>query len=262
MNILFWNVKRKNNVGIIENLIKTYELDLVILAESENTGFERLCTIFGDYAYVRHEVCTDIKMLCKSDYNPEIVMGTGHGFPILVEDSELGKLLIVGCHLSSDLNQDGQRRRMKQICELQNQINQYESKFQEVKTILIGDFNCSPFDDEMIDQEYLNAVLYKSIIQNKEYNVWEHERYRRFYNPMVSLISEDDEQWGSYYYCGGKKPLYWFCFDQVLLRRSLINSIHKIEYLKSIGDTSFMTKNKLINKRYSDHLPLLVVIRE
>ena len=143
------------------------------MAEAEHIGFERLCTTFGDYAYIKHEVCTDIKMLCKSDYEPEIVMGSGHGFPIAIKDHELGDLLIYGCHLSSELSQDGRRRRMRQIRELQDQINHFEREFHEAKTIVIGDFNCSPFDDEMIDQEYLNAVLYKDIIQSIEYNKWD-----------------------------------------------------------------------------------------
>ena len=108
----------KNNVGVLERLINGYNIDVLILAESRNTRFERLCTVFKDYAYLSHKGCPDITMMCKSQYNPRIVTGTDRGFPIMVENTKLGKILIFGCHLESELAQDGRCRRRKQIREI------------------------------------------------------------------------------------------------------------------------------------------------
>ena len=77
---------------------------------------------------------------------------------------------------------------------------------------------------------------------------------------MLDYISEKNGVYGSYYYTSGISTLHWYCFDQVLLRKSLIEKIIDLHYCKEIAGESILTKKGYPNKRISDHLPLLVEV--
>ena len=54
---------------------------------------------------------------------------------------------------------------------------------------------------------------------------------------------------------------YWYCLDQVLVRKVLANNINHVEYLKRIN-TRDLLENAIPNSAISDHLPLLVNLQE
>lgn len=58
-------------------------------------------------------------------------------------------------------------------------------------TIVIGDFNCNPFDEEIIQKDSFNAVLLKSLIVQQETIKYRDRVWRRFYNPIMHFLSED-----------------------------------------------------------------------
>lgn len=58
----------------------------------------------------------------------------------------------------------------------------------------------SPFDEELIQKDAFNAVLYKEVIQNKSEIVYQHRKFRLLYNPTLNHISETNHQYGSFYY--------------------------------------------------------------
>ena len=67
--------------------------------------------------------------------------------------------------------------------------------------------------------------------------------------------------YGSFYYDQNSMTPYWYCLDQVLVRKGLANNIERVEYLKKI-ETEDLLKNGIPNKSISDHLPLLVNLSE
>lgn len=163
---------------------------------------------------------------------------------------------IVGLHLPANPFSDSNDRK-EIIRELVQDIIELENKQKCRNTIVIGDFNCNPFDEEIIQKDAFNAVLFKSLIKKQETVRHNNRTKRRFFNPILHYISEDSKTYGSYYYSAGNAILYWNCFDQILVRRELIENIESLRYLKSIKGKSLMVEVKP-NDRISDHLPLLV----
>ena len=67
--------------------------------------------------------------------------------------------------------------------------------------------------------------------------------------------------YGSFYHEKEYKTSYWYCLDQVLVRRSLADKVEHIEYLKKINAKDLI-ENTIPNRKISDHLPLLVNLQE
>lgn len=67
--------------------------------------------------------------------------------------------------------------------------------------------------------------------------------------------------YGSFYYTKEYNSPYWYCLDQVLVSKDLVNSINHVEYLKKIN-TRGLLKNAIPDKKISDHLPLSVKLQE
>ena len=65
--------------------------------------------------------------------------------------------------------------------------------------------------------------------------------------------------YGSFYYSSGMQSLYWYCYDQVIVRKSLMDKVIAIKYCKSIGKKSLI-KDIKPDEDISDHLPLIVTI--
>ena len=103
----------------------------------------------------------------------------------------------------------------------------------------------------------LIAVLFRDLIMKQETVTFDHRKYQRFYNPMLNYISEDDSNYGSLYYASGLKTLYWYCYDQILMRKALVNRLLDVSYRKSIKGRKLLNEISP-NKNISDHLPLIV----
>ena len=127
------------------------------------------------------------------------------------------------------------------------------------KSIVIGDMNANPFDSEMVNKDAFNAVLFKKVIDERSSTVYSGDAYERFYNPMLNCIKEENESYGTFYYSSGIGPLYWNCYDQILVRKALMNNIEEIKFLKKIKGEKLLNKTKP-NDKISDHLPLFVKI--
>ena len=114
---------------------------------------------------------------------------------------------------------------------------------------------------ELLSKYAFNAVLFKTIIDKSELTNPKTFKRKRFYNPILHYISEDTEMYGSFYHEKESKTPYWHCLDQVLVRKSLANTVNHVEYVKKIG-TKDLLINAIPNEKISDHLPLLVNLQE
>ena len=165
-------------------------------------------------------------------------------------------MLIAGIHLQSRLH-SGADDRLDAIQDLIGDITLEEKLLQHSNTIVIGDFNANPFDKELTLKTGFNAVLYKELIRRSENVEYRKKKYKRFYNPMLQIFSEDLRDYGSYYYSSDIDSLYWYSFDQVIVRKTLMDNLIGIQYCKKIKDKSLMN-SVMPNLSISDHLPLIV----
>ena len=67
--------------------------------------------------------------------------------------------------------------------------------------------------------------------------------------------------YGSFYHEKEYITPYWYCLDQVLVRKSLADKVGHVEYLRKINEDDLI-ENTIPNSKISDHLPLLVNLWE
>lgn len=261
MNLLFWNLHKNSNDELVKEIIEEHDVDIALFAEYVGLNLPELEKKF-DGRYKNHDGyngCEKITLFSKASI--DVSVNVEHNrytiYSIIFEDINYN---LAGIHLSAKGSDgDNVERRKDEIRDLVSDICEQEKNNKSSNTLVIGDFNASPFDEELVQKNTFNAVLFKELILDKEYVTYCNKKFRRFYNPMLDYISEDDISYGTYYYSGGDKPLYWYCYDQVIVRKPLVNLVSDIKFCKVIGRTKLISKTKP-KETISDHLPLLVHI--
>lgn len=76
----------------------------------------------------------------------------------------------------------------------------------------------------------------------------------------MNYISEETQTYGSFYYSGGINSLYWYCYDQAIIRKPLVANLESIRYIKTIGGRKLI-KEVSPDATISDHLPLVVEMK-
>jgi len=259
MNLLFWNLHGNGNEQIIADIISENEIDIALFTEHEATDY---CEVFrilkGSFHSYNGPPTAKTMLICKNGIDAifNIDAARFSVFSIFLNST---KYIIGGVHLTA-FPQNKERRKLE-ARNLVNEVKLLEQALDHTNTVLIGDFNANPFDTEMLLKDGLNAVLFKSVIAENEFSSVDGEKNRRFYNPMLHYISESKEHYGSIYHTGDLDDIYWNSYDQVLIRKSLIDLLADVRYIKKVRERSLLKKFKPCAD-ISDHLPLLVCIEE
>lgn len=261
MKFLYWNLKSNPNLEtIIKDCIIENEVDIALFSEFDNVDFGILVKILKNRYVVldRLGICEKVIVLYKKTLSLSLIREQ-HRYLIAELNYSNRKYLLTGVHLPSN-NHSNSDDRKNEIRKIINDITSSETS-NVFSSIVIGDMNASPFDSEMIGKDAFNAVLFKDIIRQSETVTYQDEDYRRFYNPIIDYIDETNKNYGSYYYnLSSNSCLYWYCYDQLLVRKPLMDDIIDYKYLKKINETNLIGNIKPISS-ISDHLPLLVNIK-
>lgn len=259
LKLLFWNLNKNDNTTNIVKLIKENKVDIAIFSEFSSTDFSIIINALEKQYYIPQNYggCNKILLIAKSNIN--VITRREQSryilYSFIYNDLEY---ILCGTHLPANPTSDADARK-NIIRELVIDIKELENNRKHKRSIVIGDFNANPFDTELIQKDCFNAVLFKDLILKSERITYHGKYYTRFYNPTLCYISEDEKQYGSYYNSNGISSLYWYLFDQVIVRKELADSIVNVQYLKKIGELGLINK-KAPNKSISDHLPLLATI--
>lgn len=257
MKLLFWNLAKNKNEKYLKELIVEHSVDLLILSEFQATDLPLVISELNyEYnLYKGYGGCNKVVLIARKDTDVTICREQER-YTIYSCNVANCMYIIVGIHLPANPYSNSEDRKCV-IRDLVVHINEIERELKNSNTIVIGDYNASPFDEELIQKDSFNAVLYKNLILQSENITSNGKKYRRFYNPMVNFISEASQNYGSLYYGSGINTLYWHCFDQVIVRKPLVNLIFEIRYFKTINNKSLLSRFQP-NKKISDHLPLFV----
>ncbi len=125
--------------------------------------------------------------------------------------------------------------------------------------MLLGDFNCNPFDPEMVKLNSLNSTFFKEVAMRLKVRNSDGSAFPIMYNPALEFLSESNSNQGSFYWSSGDCTYYWHSLDQIVVDWQLADCIVDCRYLHQIGDTKLIVKSQPCSK-YSDHLPLLVTM--
>ncbi len=256
MNILFWNLHNNSNEAWVKEILQEHDVDIALFAEYKGTSFERILPNLKNYnQYDGLGACEKITLLCKN--TAQVIVKREQDRYTLYNCSAEGiSYNIAGIHLPAPPASDSNDRK-NIIRNIVQDISELELETKNRRTIVIGDFNCNPFDQEVVQKDTFNAVLFRPVIDKQEIITYQGRNYRRFYNPIVHFLSEDTCMFGSIYYSSGSAPLYWNCYDQILVRKELVRNIETLDYIKTINGKKLI-KNVRPNENISDHLPLLV----
>lgn len=263
LNILFWNLHKTSIGDYISKCIAENDIDLAIFSEYDGIDLKTVEKSLGSmYTCVEVQVDTKVVLLAKATLTISI-KHEQHRYIIYRVNSGIKEYILAAVHLQDRRNYSTSDR-VETIRSLVSDIEEAEKELGCTNTIIIGDINANPYDEELLSKYAFNAVLFKSIIHENEFtNPKSATKKRRFYNPIIHYLSEETQTYGSFYYENNFMTPYWYCLDQVLVRRSLVNHLQHVKYLKSIDESSLVSGSKKTPEvTISDHLPLLVNLME
>ena len=256
MKQLFWNMGRNNNAGLALECMRSLEVGVAAFAECDCAVFSD--SLLGDAGYRMLGLggCDKIKVLAADSIG---VVGCYEEsrFSVFVLDSDEACFVFAAAHLTDRQSSSCPGRRIKEIGSMMGVVHGFETSYDIGKTIVIGDFNSNPYDEELLQPDAFNAVLFKGCLRSKTSRTWAGDTYPCLYNPTIHWLSEDTGNYGSFYYSSDDVGPMWNCFDQALVSPSLMDAVRGYRYLRKIGDTELIAKIAP-KKGISDHLPLLL----
>ena len=265
--ILFWNINKKPILEQIVTLSHTYNVDILLLAESSisndslemalNEGQKAL--YFPDYGPPNQ-----LQIYSRFFRSYFIPIYDRRGIAIRHLIPPIGRnILIITVHLPSKIYQN----EIDQIFgsgRLANDIAEAEEKVGHNHTVLIGDLNMDPFEPGIVAADGLHALSDRGIVKRGSRKVGG-VRKNFFYNPMWNFFGDMyNSTPGTYYFDSGKQVnIYWHMFDQILIRPSLLNGFRKenVRIITDISGVSLLTESGKPNlKDGSDHLPIILTL--
>lgn len=267
LNILFWNLNRKELHYPLAVITKEQRADIIIVAEAENLDklnlLKELNTSRLEY-YDANELGLNKRILFFTKFEPSYLRpirddnASRYVFKLLTLPA-MKELLIGSVHLLDQRNYSTSSRKDFAVG-VKNEVERIEEELEIKDTLIIGDFNMNPFENGMFDAKGFNAVSSKSLALKLNRVVLEQE-YSYFYNPSWSLMGDlYEEPSGTIFYNqSGYDSYSWNVLDQLIMRPSLIENFDNQSYriITNFAFDSLLTKNGRPNKnKYSDHLPI------
>jgi len=272
LNILFWNLNRKELHYPLAVMAKEQRADIIIVAEAENLDTEaflwRLNTLKSEY-YDANEFSLSERILFFTKFDPSHLQSiredkTDRYVFRLLTLPTLKQLIIGGVHLPDQFHYTKSSRKSF-ATDVKNELERIEEELEIKNTFIVGDFNMNPFEDGMFHTDGFNAVSSKSLALKLNRVVFG-RKYSYFYNPSWSLMGDlYEEPPGTFFYNqSGYDSYSWNVLDQLIMRPSLIENFDNQSYkiITRFAATSLLTAGERPNKnKYSDHLPVRVTFQ-
>lgn len=272
LNVLFWNMKRKDLGAALADVAKDTAAGIVVVAEadpqrdSESTA-EHLRTR-ADERFVASEpenerfsrrfqmFCRDVSVGFEYVYDADRV----HIRRIWLENTAF---LLAFVHAVDPRNY-GLDARRREAESLVDQIRLQESLNGHDRTFAIGDFNMNPFELGMVDELGFNAKMTVRCAETGRRGQ-SNDVPNSFYNPMWGLFGDRTKGApGTFFHESRTSGFHgWNMLDQVLVRPSAVPWFRDVDILERAGDVELTTKTgRPRRNQYSDHLPILLTIGE
>ena len=276
---MFWNIQRKASLeNVICDLINAENIDILILAEGMNIK-DSLIQANSGLTIKKSKFKQDHIQLTPKLYsnNNGFTVDHYHTFPNtrrmvfhFLEIPNRLPILLCSLHLRSKL-----MRNIETQCAEALNCSSYISDIEDdnLRTIVVGDFNINPFESGMISPIGFNATLAQNIALNGP-RLFMNKSYEYFYNPLWSSMGDiiynngGVKLPGSYFFQNNDDvtQVYWNVFDNILIRPNLINEVDlsAISFIEQAGGHNLIVRagnDYTINSsNYSDHLPLKFTI--
>ena len=272
LNILFWNVNKKDNDKIVEcilSMIAENNVDLLVLAEyGEN--IQTLCNLANIASKSQYKViagnggCEKIKGIVNNKYGIECLFEQSRY--MLVKIATVSYTMILAMIHNADKRNFSESTRQQVLGYFHDDISNVEELHQCNKTVAIGDFNSSPFDLGCISSNCMHAIPFADEVAKYHTRIVQGRSFKKFYNPTWKLFGNSEPPYTTYRYDDSSNAdnYYWYALDQVMVRPLLIDAFdeYALKIITHAGNHC-LTKNGRPDKdNYSDHLPLFCTLKE
>ena len=214
MRLFFWNLARKSLADLAHIAIQLYDVDVVAFAEADQADFRRLTELLGD-RYRKVETIDDrtkTKLLVKSSICSQQASAVIKNLTCtLILDGVPVNTSIV--HLPDKRNDPRGDHRERVIRSLVSELNTTKAMNPGSFNMLVGDFNCNPFEPEMVKLDCLNSTFFKEVAKRLKVRESDGSLYPIMYNPALEFLSESNSNLGSFYLGSGDCTYYWHSLD-------------------------------------------------
>lgn len=162
------------------------------------------------------------------------------------------------CHLRSKYLTESPEQRELAVSYMEEVVD-YEEFVKNDNTFICGDFNMSPYEEGMVFARGFHSIMDSEVVREHTSRNYGLKSYKTFYNPMWGLAGDLNGVPGTYYYKESRaSEYYWYIFDQVILRPSIISYFDKskLRVVTRMGEHNLLDTQGKVNLDYSDHLPI------
>ena len=232
MNILFWNINKRDLKENIFNISEKHDIDIIILAESVFQPNELILTLNKDNVqfFPQHPLSQCDKLQLISRFHYDFITPVFESNRLNIRKLSLPgtiEILLTAIHFIDKSNHSNESQN-EQAGLIINEIEEVENQFGIHSNLIVGDFNMNPFEPGIIKANGFHATMSGKIAKEKS-RIIQDKEYKYLYNPMWSLYGDlIDEPIGTYHYKHAELINYqWNIFDQVLLRPPLVDRLKK-----------------------------------
>jgi hypothetical protein len=247
LTLLFWNMGGRDRAGACARLAHRYGATILFVAECPRPlSILRALNPPGATASYFSHPKTDCRVSTFStvDRTALTVVEDSRHYAIRRLVSQTGpELLIATAHFPSKLwSQDDEQERV--FRRLGVRIAEVEAHRAHARTLIIGDLNAHPYQRGVVSADGLHGVPTRAIA-SRDFRTISRQTYRMFYNPMWQFFGDGSPgPPGTYYRWRAEHDcVFWYLFDQVLLRPGLLPyfSNPDLEIVTGDGVNSFIT---------------------
>lgn len=281
--IVTWNLNKKQTKllkDVILEIIVDNKPNIMVFQEAYGIWINTLLNLqYDEINYPKSSLGSGVRVfLLKGKYKQYSVQRTDNKklvFIHLKDNITKEEFNIAGVHLYSKVG-NTERQQLWKNLPLVQKIKEFEiTSTSNNKTILVGDFNHNPFENDLNDPNMINGADSKILISTLSANPLSRKDLNFWYNPMWNLMGDFDFRTngqrvpGSYFrYTEDETPI-WNLLDGFLLRPSLMDRVdYKLtEIISATSKTMFLKPftirkdESLIKDDLSDHLPIKLTLK-
>lgn len=267
LTVLSWNIQKKPLLHRVARIATSQGVDVVLLTECEQTDVDLLAALNGGRKgpfRCPRRVNDRFRVACNmpKSWFPEVYNDRSGRLTIHEFIRPIGDSLLIGVvHLPSAAEWGDRTDRFGFAQRTADQLRGVEEAHGHTRTILVGDFNLSPFDDAMVGVFGFHGLMTRELATRRDDRLVKGYQGPAFYNPMWQFLTDRGSQPAGTYYFHDSRPVnhYWYCPDQVLVRPAVAGRLMDVQVLATDGVAP------LTDRRHgwpdasagSDHLPIL-----
>lgn len=227
VNILFWNVNKKDLRPLVCSIALAHSVDVVILCENKTSTTDTLIDL---QTRVSSRFCAPLtisptpRFHCFSRSAGLDLEEVHEGARISVRRMQLNQqVVLLGVVHGIDMRNNDTETRQAAAQAMADEFRFVQEMQKTRQMILVGDFNMNPFDRAMNLAAGMNAMMTQSCVQRGT-RTFQKKEYDFYYNPMWNLLGDKSGgPSGTVYDISNVGPYGWSMLDQVLVHHGALH---------------------------------------